>query len=84
MSPPPQPTLGRSGPVAPAAIDIVLEDLQALAPSADMKAALAMAPRSSEQDGVHLRIDPQDHQRVRISGSMREVCAALDALIAVQ
>ena len=33
---------------------------------------------------LHLQIDPQDPRRVRISGSMREVCAALDALIAVQ
>ena len=41
--------------------------------------------RSRETDErIHLQIDPQDPRRVRISGSMREVCAALDALIAVQ
>jgi hypothetical protein len=90
MSQPPRAPLGRPCPVAAAAIDIVLDDLQALAPSADalhhpdVDAAPAVATRPAESEGVHLRIDPQDHQRVRISGSMREVCAALDALIAVQ
>lgn len=46
---------------------------------------LSLAPSSTHgPDGVRLRIDPQDRQRVRISGSMREVCAALEALVAVQ
>lgn len=44
----------------------------------------APAATSHSADGVRLRIDPQDQQRVRISGSMREVCAALEALVAVQ
>jgi hypothetical protein len=57
--------------------------LQAPAPITAADAA-PPAVSSAEPEGVHLRIDPQDHQRVRISGSMREVCAALDALIAVQ
>lgn len=64
----------------PPSIDSVLTDLQAVA----LDAAPCAAQRPPEPEGVHLRIDPQDHQRVRISGSMREVCAALDALIAVQ
>ncbi|MEY4907516.1 MAG: hypothetical protein RL260_1234 [Pseudomonadota bacterium] len=64
----------------PPSIDSVLADLHSVASSAEPTAA----PRPPESEGVHLRIDPQDHQRVRISGSMREVCAALDALIAVQ
>lgn len=74
-----------SRPAVASPIDIVLEELQALAPTPVTDTGSARAPaRSSEPEGVHLRIDPQDHQRVRISGSMREVCAALDALIAVQ
>ncbi|MFO1275755.1 MAG: hypothetical protein U1F21_06985 [Sphaerotilus natans] len=40
--------------------------------------------RSADDGRIHLQIDPHDLRRVRISGSMREVCAALDALIAVQ
>jgi hypothetical protein len=64
----------------PPSIDAVLADLQA----ATLCTEHVAAPRPPEPEGVHLRIDPQDHQRVRISGSMREVCAALDALIAVQ
>lgn len=72
-------------PMATSPIDLVRKDLQALAPVHAIGAASASPPtRSPEPEGVHLRIDPQDHQRVRISGSMREVCAALDALIAVQ
>ena len=35
-------------------------------------------------ENVNSVINPQDQQRVRISGSMREVCAALEALVAVQ
>jgi hypothetical protein len=69
-------------PASPSPIDILLEDLQAIAPA--LEAAPPSPLRPIEAEGVHLRIDPQDHQRVRISGSMREVCAALDALIAVQ
>jgi hypothetical protein len=84
MTQPPRAPLGCPCPVASAAIDIVLDELQALAPSAESDVQPASAARPSESEGVHLRIDPQDHQRVRISGSMREVCAALDALIAVQ
>ncbi|WP_293995509.1 hypothetical protein [Sphaerotilus sp.] len=64
-------------------IDTVLADLQAIAPTPEPD----NAPRTTnpvECERVHLHIDPHDHQRVRISGSMREVCAALDALIAVQ
>jgi hypothetical protein len=64
----------------PPSIDAVLTDLQAVA----LEIEPTSAQRPPEPEGVHLRIDPQDHQRVRISGSMREVCAALDALIAVQ
>lgn len=85
MNQPPRATLGRPGPAASAAIDIVLEDLQAIAPVDTVDTAQIRTARPpAESDGVHLRIDPKDHQRVRISGSMREVCAALDALIAVQ
>lgn len=84
MNQPPRPVHGRSGMATPDALDAVLEDLHALAPPPQTETRLATAPRPGEPDGVHLRIDPQDHQRVRISGSMREVCAALDALIAVQ
>jgi hypothetical protein len=64
----------------PPSLDAVLTDLQAAA----LDLGPTAPPRPPEPEGVHLRIDPQDHQRVRISGSMREVCAALDALIAVQ
>jgi len=46
--------------------------------------ALAADPDDIPDERLHLQIDPQDPRRVRISGSMREVCAALDALIAVQ
>lgn len=46
--------------------------------------ALAAGPDDIPDERLHLQIDPQDPRRVRISGSMREVCAALDALIAVQ
>lgn len=46
--------------------------------------ALAAGPNDIPDERLHLQIDPQDPRRVRISGSMREVCAALDALIAVQ
>jgi hypothetical protein len=82
MSQPPRPLQARSDTRPPDAIDLVLDELQAIAPA---DTAPAAAPtRTGEPEGVHLRIDPQDHQRVRISGSMREVCAALDALIAVQ
>jgi hypothetical protein len=70
-------------PTASSPIDILLEDLQTVAPTT-LEAAPPSPLRALESEGVHLRIDPQDHQRVRISGSMREVCAALDALIAVQ
>jgi hypothetical protein len=85
MNQSPRAPLGRLCSTASAAIDIVLDELQAIAPSDAVVTVNASAARSpAESDGVHLRIDPQDHQRVRISGSMREVCAALDALIAVQ
>ena len=87
MKPPPRPPLSSPCPRAASDIDIVLDGLQALTPPEAieaMEAGPAPVTRSPESDGVHLRIDPQDHQRVRISGSMREVCAALDALIAVQ
>ena len=74
-----------SRPAVTSPIDIVLEELQALAPAPVTESPAGHPPaRATESEGVHLRIDPQDHQRVRISGSMREVCAALDALIAVQ
>lgn len=59
-------------------VDIMLDDL----PDADRPLSPGLG--CSSQDGVRLRIDPKDHRRVRISGNMREVCAALDALIAVQ
>ena len=36
------------------------------------------------REAFRVCVDPRDHKRVRISGSMREVCAALDALVAVQ
>ena len=87
MKPPPRPPLSSPCPRAASDIDIVLDGLQALTPPEAieaMEAGPAPVTRPPESDGVHLRIDPQDHQRVRISGSMREVCAALDALIAVQ
>jgi hypothetical protein len=82
MTPPPRPPESVS---SVSQIDIVLDDLQqAIALSGPVAASPAPIVRDREPEGVHLRIDPQDHQRVRISGSMREVCAALDALIAVQ
>jgi hypothetical protein len=82
MSQPPRPL---QAPAVPDALDIVLDELHALSPIATADTAPpAQTTRGAEPEGVHLRIDPQDHQRVRISGSMREVCAALDALIAVQ
>ena len=84
MKPPPRPPLSAPCPQASDAIDIVLEELQALTPTGALDAGSVPTARPPEPPGVHLRIDPQDHQRVRISGSMREVCAALDALIAVQ
>lgn len=84
MKPAPCPPLCTPCPLASNAIDIVLEELQALTPSEALAAGPVPTARPPESPGVHLRIDPQDHQRVRISGSMREVCAALDALIAVQ
>jgi hypothetical protein len=84
MKPPPRPPLPSPCPLASAAIDIVLDELQALVPTEAFDAGPVPTARTVETEGVHLRIDPQDHQRVRISGSMREVCAALDALIAVQ
>lgn len=84
MKPPPRPPLSSPCPRAASDIDIVLDGLQALTPPEAIEAGPAPVTRPPESDGVHLRIDPQDHQRVRISGSMREVCAALDALIAVQ
>ncbi|MDZ7858603.1 hypothetical protein [Sphaerotilus sp.] len=88
MKPPPRPPLSTPCPppatTTAAAIDIVLDALQALTPIEACDAGPVPTTRAAETDGVHLRIDPQDHQRVRISGSMREVCAALDALIAVQ
>lgn len=88
MSQPPRPTLVRphaAAADAPDALDIVLDELQAVAPTPEPPTgAPTSGHRPCDNDGVHLRIDPQDHQRVRISGSMREVCAALDALIAVQ
>lgn len=80
----PRAPLGCPGPVASTAIDLLLDELQALVPSGVTDDPPASAARPRESEGVHLCIDPQDHQRVRISGSMREVCAALDALIAVQ
>lgn len=84
MSQPPRPLQAPAVPV-PDALDIMLDELHALSPIAAADTAPpAPATRGAEPEGVHLRIDPQDHQRVRISGSMREVCAALDALIAVQ
>jgi hypothetical protein len=57
-----------------------------VADHAPSRAARPVSPAeiSHGPDGVRLRIDPQDRQRVRISGSMREVCAALEALVAVQ
>lgn len=84
MKPPPRPPLSTPCPSAPASIDIVLDELQALTPNEVFDVGPVTTTRPPESEGVHLRIDPQDHQRVRISGSMREVCAALDALIAVQ
>lgn len=84
MNQSPRSTFGRPCPAASAAIDTVLDELQAIAPSATVPASDARSRSPTESDGVHLCIDPEDHQRVRISGSMREVCAALDALIAVQ
>lgn len=82
MTPPLRPP--RSVP-DPSAIDIVLDELQAaIALPVQIDTTAVPTPREREPEGVHLCIDPQDHQRVRISGSMREVCAALDALIAVQ
>lgn len=65
-------------------VDIMLDDL----PSDPLRplhcCGTQAGPAACSQDGVRLRIDPKDHRRVRISGNMREVCAALDALIAVQ
>ena len=86
MSQPPRPLQARPGTRPPDAIDLVLDELQSITPAAAQPTPLATVTpeRMGEPEGVHLRIDPQDHQRVRISGSMREVCAALDALIAVQ
>lgn len=84
MKPPPRQSLSVPCPPASDAIDIVLEELQALTPTQTPDSGPVPSARPPESPGVHLRIDPQDHQRVRISGSMREVCAALDALIAVQ
>ena len=67
-----------------ASIDTVLADLQAIAPAPHAPDPTPRPADPVECERVHLHIDPHDHQRVRISGSMREVCAALDALIAVQ
>lgn len=60
-------------------------DLRAAPERTAAASGLPSAPSATHgPDGVRLRIDPQDRQRVRISGSMREVCAALEALVAVQ
>ncbi|MFM2348472.1 MAG: hypothetical protein RL654_3225 [Pseudomonadota bacterium] len=61
------------------AVDATMCDRRRLPPQ-----AIRHHPIDTTDERIHLQIDPQDPRRVRISGSMREVCAALDALVAVQ
>jgi hypothetical protein len=86
----PRPSLSPLSPLSPASP--IVPRRPAPAPGIVLSRSMPTSARQAfprrlpdaADERLHLQIDPQDPRRVRISGSMREVCAALDALIAVQ